>query len=77
MLPHGAEESSILELDLCRSWMGTVNQKGYKKLPPAPVALNELEIENFGLEDLESEEEEPEYEKMIKDSYFDAVTLHN
>ena len=42
--------------------MGTVNQKGYKKLPPAPVALNELEIENFGLEDLESEEEEPEYD---------------
>eukprot|EP00980_Cylindrotheca_fusiformis_P028538 scaffold22609_cov142-Cylindrotheca_fusiformis.AAC.2 len=40
-------------LDLCRSWMGTVNQKGYKKLPPAPVALNEIEIENFGLEDME------------------------
>lgn len=40
--------------------MGTVNQKGHKKLPPAPVALNEIEIENFGLEDLDSEEPEVE-----------------
>jgi transcription antitermination factor NusG len=44
---------AIQGLDLCRSWMGTVNRKGYRKLPPAPVALNELEIENFGLEELE------------------------
>jgi hypothetical protein len=36
--------------------MGTINHKGHKKLPPAPVALNELEVENFGLEALESEE---------------------
>lgn len=43
---------TIQGLDLCRSWMGTVNHKGYKKLPPAPLALNEDEIENFGLEDV-------------------------
>ena len=43
---------TIQNLDLCRSWMGTVNHKGYKKLPPAPLALNEDEIENFGLEDI-------------------------
>lgn len=54
---------AIQGLDLCRSWMGTVNQKGYKKLPPAPVALNELEIENFGLEDEEYEEEETSYDE--------------
>jgi hypothetical protein len=40
--------------------MGTVNQKGYKKLPPAPVALNEIEIENFGLEDLGYDDDEEE-----------------
>ena len=50
--------------------MGTINQKGYKKLPPAPVALNEIEIENFGLEDLEYEEPEEEVEddNVILDS---------
>jgi transcription antitermination factor NusG len=49
---------AIQELDLCRSWMGTVNHKGYKKLPPAPIALNELEVENFGLEAEESVEDD-------------------
>jgi transcription antitermination factor NusG len=44
---------AIQSLDLCRSWMGTVNHKGYKKLPPVPLALNEEEIENFGLEDID------------------------
>lgn len=34
-----------------------MNQKGYKKLPPAPVALNEMEIENFGLEEMEELDE--------------------
>jgi transcription antitermination factor NusG len=40
-------------LDLCRSWMaGTVNQKGYKKLPPAPIALSDEEVAKFkGLEE--------------------------
>lgn len=47
---------AIQSLDLCRSWMGTVNHKGYRKLPPVPVALNELEIENFGLEEMEETE---------------------
>lgn len=46
---------AIQELDLCRSWMGTVNKKGYRKLPPAPVALNEDEIEKFGLENLDED----------------------
>ena len=53
---------AIQELDLCRSWMGTVNRKGHRKLPPAPVALNELEVEKFGLEEFEEEEDEEEEE---------------
>jgi hypothetical protein len=48
--------------------MGTVNKKGHKKLPPVPVALNELEIENFGLEELEFEEKEEEEDDIILDS---------
>lgn len=48
---------AIQSLDLCRSWMGTVNRKGYQKLPPSPVALNEVEVENFGLEELDFEEQ--------------------
>jgi transcription antitermination factor NusG len=46
---------AIQDLDLCRSWMGTVNKKGYRKLPPSPLALNEVEIEKFGLEELGEE----------------------
>jgi len=49
---------AIQELDLCRSWMGTVNHKGYKKLPPAPLALNELEVEKFGLEEWQDDDEQ-------------------
>ena len=48
-----------------------MNHKGYKKLPPAPVCLNEEEIENFGLEDIEFEEEddaEEEEEGIIVDT---------
>jgi hypothetical protein len=49
--------------------MGTINQKGHKKLPPAPISLNEDEIENFGLEELESEEpEDTEEDNIILDS---------
>jgi hypothetical protein len=48
--------------------MGTINIKGHKKLPPSPVALNEIEIENFGLEDLEFEEPEEEDDNIILDS---------
>ena len=43
----------IQSLDLCRSWMGNVNHKGYKKLPPVPIPLNEVEVENFGLDEIE------------------------
>lgn len=41
---------TIKKMDLCRSWMGTINMKGYKKLPPAPLPLSEEEIDNFDLE---------------------------
>lgn len=50
---------TIQELELTRSWMGTVNKKGHKKLPPAPVPLNYDEVEKFqGLEDAQEEFEE-------------------
>jgi len=44
-------------LDLCRSWMaGTVNLKGYTKIPPAPIALGDEEVEKFrGLEEKNDE----------------------
>jgi len=48
-------------LALTRSWIsGTVNRRGYKKLPPAPVALNEDEVEKFGL----LEEQMEKYESV-------------
>jgi len=31
--------------------MGQPNQKGYRKMPPLPIALNDDEIEKFGLEE--------------------------
>lgn len=52
---------TLQELDLCRSWMGTVNRKGHKKLPPAPIPLTEEEVKKFkGLEEAQ-EEFENEY----------------
>jgi len=44
---------ALQTLPLCRSWMaGTVNQKGYKKLPAHPIALSDEEVEKFrGLEE--------------------------
>lgn len=50
----------LQQLPLCRSWMaGTVNQSGYKKLPPAPIALSDDEVAKFkGLEE--------ESEKMVE-----------
>ena len=54
----------IQALDLCRSWMGTVNQKGNRKLPPAPCALNELEIEEYGLEEYEDEDDGDDDEEV-------------
>lgn len=56
LCPHVYE--AVQSLDYCRSWMGNVNHKGYKKLPPVPIALNELEVENFGLEEIEELSEE-------------------
>eukprot|EP00551_Chaetoceros_affinis_P011046 CAMPEP_0203665486 /NCGR_PEP_ID=MMETSP0090-20130426/2694_1 /ASSEMBLY_ACC=CAM_ASM_001088 /TAXON_ID=426623 /ORGANISM="Chaetoceros affinis, Strain CCMP159" /LENGTH=682 /DNA_ID=CAMNT_0050529057 /DNA_START=94 /DNA_END=2142 /DNA_ORIENTATION=+ len=55
----------LQQLPLCRSWMaGTVNQKGYKKLPPAPIALSDDEVAKFkGLE----EQTDAMYEKFGED----------
>jgi transcription antitermination factor NusG len=66
LCPEVYEE--LQELDLCRSWMGTVNHKGHKKLPPAPQALNEIEVENFGLEEVEWTEEEVDESGVILDT---------
>jgi transcription antitermination factor NusG len=61
---------AIQELDLCRSWMGTVHRKGTRKLPPIPLALNEMEIEKFGLENLDQnidfDQDEPAVDEMWK-----------
>ncbi|KAL7567763.1 hypothetical protein ACA910_000518 [Epithemia clementina (nom. ined.)] len=65
---------TIQSLDLCRSWMGTVNQKGNRKLPPAPCPLNEIEIENFGLEGYEDEDED-ENEDESNGVIFDTPDL--
>jgi len=55
----------LQELLLCRSWMaGTVNKKGYKKLPPAPICLSDEEVSKFnGLEEQTAEM----YEKFGED----------
>ncbi|KAL7489756.1 hypothetical protein ACHAW6_015426 [Cyclotella cf. meneghiniana] len=43
---------TLQRLELARSWMGTVNRRGHKKLPPAPLPLNEEEVKKFkGLEE--------------------------
>jgi len=55
--------TAIQQLDLCRSWMGTINMKGYRKLPPAPLPLSEEEIENFDLENVEWEEDSAKEEE--------------
>jgi hypothetical protein len=57
--------------------MGTVNWKGYKKLPPAPVALSELEVENFGLEDEDLEDEAEEDEDAVIVDSDDEETVKN
>ena len=63
---------TIQGLDLCRSWMGTVNHKGYKKLPPAPLALNEDEIDNFGLEEVMEDVDDDESSKNADQHTVDA-----
>jgi transcription antitermination factor NusG len=52
-------------LELARSWMGTVNRKGNKKLPPVPLPLGPEEIQKFkGLE-----EEQEIFEDMFGGDY--------
>ena len=49
----------LQQLPLCRSWMGTINRKGYSKLPSIPMALNPEEVTKFqGLEDDTDADEE-------------------
>lgn len=68
---------AIQNLDLCRSWMGTINHKGYKKMPPIPLALNEMEVENFGLEDIETDDDndDDEQEKTGSEKNKDGIIL--
>jgi len=55
----------LQNLDLARSWMGTVNRKGHKKLPPAPLPLGPEEVAKFkGLE-----EEQEVFEDMFGGDY--------
>ena len=76
---------AIQPLDLCRSWVGNVNHKGYKKRPPKPIGLNELEVENFGLEEMEElvdddgTAEDEDAEGIIVDSeeeYYDEDPMY-
>lgn len=56
---------TLQSLDLARSWMGTVNRKGHKKLPPIPLPLGTEEISKFkGLE-----EEQEVFEDMFGGDY--------
>ena len=56
---------TLQELEYARSWMGTVNRKGYKKLPPAPMPLGPEEVMKFkGLE-----EEQEVFEDMFGGDY--------
>lgn len=55
----------LQNLELARSWMGTVNRKGHKKLPPSPLPLNDEEVKKFkGLE-----EEQELFEDMFAGDY--------
>ena len=68
---------TIQRLDLCRSWVGTVHQKGHKKLPPYPIALDEEEIEKIGLETYQEDEdddEEEEYNELDSTATSDTTT---
>ena len=52
-------------LELARSWMGTVNRKGNRRLPPVPLPLGPEEIQKFkGLE-----EEQEVFEDMFGGDY--------
>ena len=58
---------TIQKIPLVRSWMGTINVKGHKKLPPAPIPLSEEEIENFDLENSEWEENDQGKSESLQD----------
>jgi transcription antitermination factor NusG len=51
---------AIQSLTLCRSWMGTINVKGHRKLPPMPQPLSKEEIESFDLENFKWVQKEQE-----------------
>jgi transcription antitermination factor NusG len=51
---------AIRSLTLCRSWMGTINMKGHRKLPPIPQPLSKEEIESFDLENFQWVQQEQE-----------------
>ena len=56
---------TLQSLELARSWMGTINRKGHKKLPPIPTPLGSEEIAKFkGLE-----EEQEVFEDMFGGDY--------
>jgi len=56
---------TLQSLELARSWMGTINRKGHKKLPPIPTPLGSEEIAKFkGLED-----EQEVFEDMFGGDY--------
>lgn len=56
---------TLQSLELARSWMGTINRKGHKKLPPIPTPLGSEEIAKFkGLE-----EEQELFEDMFGGDY--------
>ena len=67
----------IKQMDLCRSWMGTINMKGYKKLPPAPLPLSEEEIENFDLENPLWEVDEQDTTSAEQDQSIIVDTVEN
>jgi transcription antitermination factor NusG len=64
---------ALQQLDLCRSWMGTANQKRNKKMPAAPIPLNDLEVEKFGLEAIDDSEEEVVAEPQNGDVILDSM----
>ena len=56
---------TLQSLELARSWMGTVNRKGNRKLPPVPLPLGPEEIQKFkGLE-----EDQEVFEDMFGGDY--------
>lgn len=52
----------LQNLELARSWMGTVNRKGHKKLPPSPLPLGPEEVVKFRGLEKEMEEFENRFE---------------